>query len=86
MLIAQSIGIKTDRMTIMGLMLSNGLIALGGAVLPRIMATLTSTWVLVLLPWHPLLLVKSLLEIYHQWPSGCGDCWLNLYRLVLLAV
>ena len=32
---AQSIGIKTDRMTIMGLMLSNGLIALGGAVIAQ---------------------------------------------------
>ena len=32
---AQSIGIKTDRMTIMGLMLSNGLIAFGGAVIAQ---------------------------------------------------
>lgn len=32
---AQSIGIKTDRMTIMGLMISNGLIALGGAVIAQ---------------------------------------------------
>lgn len=32
---AQSIGIQTDRMTIMGLMLSNGLIALGGAVISQ---------------------------------------------------
>jgi len=32
---AQSIGIQTDRMTIMGLMLSNGLIALGGAVIAQ---------------------------------------------------
>ncbi|MBZ6009133.1 ABC transporter permease [Leuconostoc gelidum subsp. aenigmaticum] len=32
---AQSIGIKTDRMTIMGLMLSNGLIAFGGAIISQ---------------------------------------------------
>ena len=32
---AQSIGIKTDRMTIMGLMLSNGLIAFGGAIIAQ---------------------------------------------------
>lgn len=32
---AQSIGIQTDRMTIMGLMLSNGLIAFGGAVIAQ---------------------------------------------------
>lgn len=32
---AQSIGIKTDCMTIMGLMLSNGLIAFGGAVIAQ---------------------------------------------------
>lgn len=32
---AQSIGIKTDRMTIMGLMLSNGLIAFGGVVIAQ---------------------------------------------------
>ena len=34
-IMAQSIGIKTDRMTIMGLMLSNGLIAFGGAVIAQ---------------------------------------------------
>ncbi|MBU7455948.1 ABC transporter permease [Leuconostoc fallax] len=32
---AQSIGIRTDRMTIMGLMISNGLIAFGGAVIAQ---------------------------------------------------
>lgn len=32
---AQSFGIQTDRMTIMGLMLSNGLIGLGGAVIAQ---------------------------------------------------
>ncbi|CAK8054321.1 ABC transporter permease [Eupransor demetentiae] len=32
---AQSFGIKTDRMTIMGLMLSNGMIAFGGAVIAQ---------------------------------------------------
>ncbi|MGO2626173.1 MAG: ABC transporter permease [Leuconostoc mesenteroides] len=32
---AQSIGIQTDRMTIMGLMLSNGLIAFGGAIIAQ---------------------------------------------------
>ncbi|CAH1855817.1 ABC transporter permease [Convivina praedatoris] len=32
---AQSFGIQTDRMTIMGLMLSNGLIGLGGAIIAQ---------------------------------------------------
>ncbi|TYC46246.1 ABC transporter permease [Leuconostoc litchii] len=34
-IMAQSIGIQTDRMTIMGLMLSNGLIAFGGAIIAQ---------------------------------------------------
>ena len=82
---AQSIGIKTDRMTIMGLMLSNGLIALGGAVIAQNNGYADINMGIGIIVIALASIIIGEVAFITQWPSGCGDCWFHFIPSCLVS-